>query len=205
MKSTRPLLALAALTLAGTVGLPARAAVKTGDTAPAFTLTDLDGKKHSLADFKGKTVVLEWFNEGCPFVEKHYKSGNMQKLQAQYTKQGVVWLTVNSSAKGKEGSWKTNADGKKVATAWKLASTAVLVDADGKVGKAYGAKTTPHMFVVSDAGKVVYQGAIDSKNSADPADIATATPYVAQALDATLAHKPVTTATTDPYGCSVKY
>jgi peroxiredoxin len=208
--SMKPNRSLLTLMLVGSLALlssssSTMAAVTTGAAAPAFTLTDLDGKKHSLKDFKGKVVVLEWFNHQCPFVEKHYKSGNMQKIQADYTKKGVVWLAVNSTAKGKDGHFKNNAEGKKVLTDWKANATAMLVDADGKVGKAYGAKTTPHMYVINGTGTLVYQGAIDSKASTDPADIESSTNYVVQALDATLAGKPVTTGSTDPYGCSVKY
>jgi len=203
MKAIR--LCSAALISVALLSTSAPAAVKTGEAAPAFTLADLNGKKHNLTDFKGKYVVLEWFNKDCPFVEKHYKSGNMQKIQADFTKKGVVWLSVNSAAKGKEGSFKDNAAGKKVVADWKINATAMLVDTDGKVGKAYGAKTTPHMFVVNPTGNVVYQGAIDSKASTDAADIETSTNYVVQALDASMANKPVATNTTDAYGCSVKY
>ena len=177
---------------------------KVGSAAPEFSLKDVNGKTHSLADYKGKFVVLEWFNEGCPFVKKHYTSGNMQKLQKEYTGKDVVWLSINSSAEGKEGHM-TPESAEKTITDWKMDSTKVLLDSDGKVGRMYGAKTTPHMFVIDKSGKLVYQGAIDSKPTANVADLATAENYVRVALDSSMAGKPVATATTKPYGCSVKY
>jgi peroxiredoxin len=194
------LAAAAALAAASTA--PADAVV--GQPAPAFTLTDSNGKSHSLASFQGKTVVLEWWNHECPFVAKHYGSGNMQKLQKEWTGKGVVWLTVSSSAPGKQG----HVDGAKANALMKEkggASTAVLLDHDGKVGKAYGAKTTPHMFVIDPRGKLVYAGGIDDKPSTDQADVATAKNHVSAALAEVLAGKPVTTATSAPYGCGVKY
>jgi peroxiredoxin len=192
----------AAATLATASTAPAEAVV--GQPAPAFTLTDSNGKSHSLASFQGKTVVLEWWNHECPFVAKHYGSGNMQKLQKEWTGKGVVWLTVNSSAPGKQG----HVDAAKANALMKEkggASTAVLLDHDGKVGKAYGAKTTPHMFVIDAKGKLVYAGGIDDKPSTDQADVATAKNHVSAALAEVLAGKPVTTATSAPYGCGVKY
>lgn len=177
---------------------------KTGSDAPAFTLKDTTGKTHNLADYKGKFVVLEWFNEGCPFVKKHYGSGNMQKLQKEYTGKDVVWLSINSSAPGKEGHVTTESAPKTI-TDWKMDSTKILLDHDGKVGKLYGAKTTPHMFVIDQAGKLIYQGAIDSKASPNAADIESSENYVKVALDSALAGKPVANASTKPYGCSVKY
>ncbi|MDZ4724357.1 MAG: thioredoxin family protein [candidate division Zixibacteria bacterium] len=172
--------------------------------APGFTLTDVNGKKHSLADFKGKTVVLEWTNYDCPFVKKFYGSNTMQKIQDAYTKKGVVWLSVCSSAPSKEGYFETAALKTRMSDA-KAAPTAYLVDADGTVGKMYGAKTTPHMFVIGAEGNLVYAGGIDDKKSVDPADIATAKNYVVAALDAVIAGKAVETKTSAPYGCGVKY
>jgi peroxiredoxin len=189
---------------AAVVAAPAAAAAVVGQPAPAFTLTDSHGKPHSLADFKGKVVVLEWWNFECPFVGKHYGSGNMQKLQKEWTAKGVVWLTVSSSAPGKQG----HVDGAKANALMKEkggASTAVLLDHDGKVGKAYGAKTTPHMFVIDTKGALVYAGGIDDKPSTDQADIVAAKNYVAAAIAEVTAGKPVTTATSQPYGCGVKY
>lgn len=178
---------------------------KIGSPAPDFTLVDSNGKSHSLSSFKGKTVVLEWFNKGCPYVQKHYKSSNMQALQKKYTDQGVVWLTIISSAEGKQG-FETAADAGKTRGEWKIASTATLLDPKGEVGdKLYKAKTTPHMYVIDAKGTLVYNGAIDSISSSDPADIPKSENYVASALDLVAAGKAVKTATTKPYGCSVKY
>lgn len=175
-----------------------------GSAAPDFSLTDSKGQTHSLAQYKGKYVVLEWFNPECPFVKKHYGSDNMQKLQEAYTGKGVVWLTIDSSAPGKEGNL-TGDQAEKVMTGWKTHQTALLLDPEGKAGRAYGAKNTPHMFIVNPEGKLVYEGAIDSKRSPNPADIPSSTNYVKVALDESLSGKPVTTANTQPYGCSVKY
>ena len=193
--------AVAAVVLA--VGVQAAAVV--GETAPAFTLTDIKGVTHNLSDFKGKTVVLEWVNPECPFVKKHYEnSDNIPSLQKAATADGVVWLSINSAAAGKQGDF----DAAQVA-AWsaktKAAPTAYLRDTDGKVGKAYGAKTTPQIFVITAEGKVAYAGAIDSIRSADAADIAKAENYAAAALAAVKTGKPVEKASTQPYGCSVKY
>jgi peroxiredoxin len=176
-----------------------------GKPAPAFTATDANGKVHNLADFKGKTVVLEWNNPECPFVKKHYNaSTNMQNQQAAATKDGVVWLSVNSGAAGKQGHM-SGADATAKMQNLKAANSAYLIDADGKVGQAYGAKTTPHMFIIDAQGVLRYAGAIDSNPSADAADIPAATQYVPVALAELKAGKPVTTAVTKPYGCSVKY
>lgn len=177
---------------------------KIGSPAPAFTLVDTNGKSHSLADFKGKTVVLEWLNHDCPYVVKHYGANNMQTLQKNYTSKGVVWLSINSSAEGKQGNFPN--DKANALTKEKSASpTAVLIDANGKVGMSYGAKTTPHMYVINPEGVLVYNGAIDDKPTTDKEDIKTAKNYVVAALDEVLASKPVSLATSKPYGCSVKY
>ena len=172
--------------------------------APEFTLTDTNGTEHSLSDFKGKIVVLEWFNHGCPFVKKHYSQGNMQALQKKYTGKDVVWLSIISSAPGKQGH-ASAADHNKMAADKGTAATAILMDEDGKVGKAYAAKTTPHLFIIDASGELVYQGAIDDKRSTNPADIASSKNYVAEALDALLAGNAPPVAKTNPYGCSVKY
>jgi len=180
------------------------AEVSIGKAAPDFSLTDCSGKKVSLSDYKGKVVVLEWVNHGCPFVAKHYGSGNMQKLQADATAKGVAWLSICSSAPGKQG-YATPADALKKCTETQSAATAYLLDESGEVGKTYGAKVTPEMYVIDANGVLVYHGAIDDKKSTNPGDIAGAKNYVAAALDEVLAGKPVSTPKTDAYGCSVKY
>jgi peroxiredoxin len=182
----------------------ANAEVSIGQAAPDFTLTDCSGKKVSLSDYKGKVVVLEWINHGCPFVAKHYGSGNMQKLQADATAKGVVWLSICSSAPGKQG-YATPTDALKKCTETQSAATAFLLDESGEVGKTYNAKVTPEMYVIDANGVLVYHGAIDDKKSTNPGDIAGAKNYVAAALDEVLAGKPVSTPKTDAYGCSVKY
>ncbi len=149
-------------------------------------------------------MLLEWFNPECPFVKKHYGSGHMQKLQQEFTGKGVVWLSVDSSAPGLEGNLSPEQAEKKI-DQWKMHSTAFLLDQDGKVGKEYGAKNTPHMFVINPEGKIVYEGAIDSKATPNPADIPSSTNYVKVALDESMSGKPVSNAQTKPYGCSVKY
>src|SRR6266481_1543338 len=169
-----------------------------GSAAPDFSLTDASGKTHSLSQYKGKTVVLEWFNPECPFVKKHYGSGNMQKLQQEYTSKGVVWLTIDSNAPGKEGNLTSEQAAQKMAY-WKTHQTAMLLDPEGKAGRAYGAKNTPNMVVIKPEGKLIYEGAIDSKATPNPADIPSSTNYVKVALDESLAGKPVTTANTRPY------
>ncbi|GIX38470.1 MAG: thioredoxin family protein [Silanimonas sp.] len=182
----------------------AMAAATVGQPAPAFTLTDSKGQRHSLSDFAGKTVVLEWFNHECPFVKKHYGAGNMQAQQAEATARGTVWLVVNSSAPGKQGHV-SGEEADRILGEWKAAPTAFLLDHDGTVGRAYGAKTTPHLFVIDGEGVLRYNGAIDSNPSADPADIPGATQFVREALADLGAGRPVARGTTQPYGCSVKY
>jgi peroxiredoxin len=192
--------------LASIIG-PAAQAVDSpnvGTAAPDFSATDTKGKTRSLADFKGKYVVLEWFNPQCPFVQKHYGSGNMQKLQEEYTSKGVVWLSVDSSAPGAEGNLTPEQAEAKMKD-WKTHQTAFLLDNDGKVGRAYGAKNTPHMFIINPEGKLVYEGAIDNKPTANPSDIASSTNYVKVALDESMSGKAVSTPNSRPYGCSVKY
>jgi peroxiredoxin len=175
-----------------------------GSAAPEFSLPDANGKAHSLSEYKGKYVVLEWFNPECPFVKKHYGGGNMQKLQEYYTGKGVVWLTIDSNAPGTEGNLSPD-QAEKVANAWKTKQTALLLDPEGKAGRAYGAKNTPNMVIVNPEGKIVYEGAIDSKATPNPADIPSSTNYVKVALDESLSGKPISNPTTKPYGCSVKY
>jgi peroxiredoxin len=175
-----------------------------GSNAPDFSLPDAAGKTHSLSQYKGKYVVLEWFNPECPFVKKHYGGGNMQKLQQEYTGKGVVWLTIDSNAAGTEGSLSPE-QAEKVAKAWNTHQTALLLDPDGKAGRAYGSKNTPNMVIINPDGKIVYQGAIDSKATPNPADIPSSTNYVKAALDESMSGKPVSNSTTKPYGCSVKY
>ena len=197
-------LLLTALTCLASASLFAADSPAPGSVAPDFSVTDSKGKTQSVSQYKGKTVVLEWFNPGCPFVKKHYGSNNMQKLQDEFTGKGVVWLTIDSSAAGKEGHL-TPEEAEKQMTEWKMKPTALLLDPDGKAGQAYGAKNTPHMFVINPEGKIIYEGAIDSKASPNPADIPTSTNYVRVALDEALAGKKVSNPTTRPYGCSVKY
>jgi peroxiredoxin len=197
-------LILAALTSIFPTALQAADSPPVGSAAPDFSLTDSKGKTHSLSEYKGKYVVLEWFNPECPFVKKHYGSGNMQKLQQDFTSKGVTWLTIDSSAPGKEGNL-TPEQANKTVTNWKTHSTALLLDPEGKAGRAYSARNTPHMFVINPEGKIIYEGAIDNKPSTDQADIATATNYVKVALDESLAGKAVTTPSSRPYGCSIKY
>lgn len=179
------------------------AAPQVGQAAPAFTLTDSKGQSHSLADFAGKTVVLEWTNHECPFVVKHY-SGNMQSLQKQFGSDDVVWLTVISSAPGKQGHI-TGAKADELTSSRNAMPDAVLFDETGVTGKAYDAKTTPHMYVIDKKGVLQYMGGIDSIPSAKVDDIAKATPYFSDALTAVLAGNPANPAVTKPYGCSIKY
>lgn len=191
----------AAALVAGGAGAWAEA--KAGEQAPAFSASDANGQVRSLDEFQGKFVVLEWFNNECPFVRKHYGSGNMQQLQADWTGQGVAWLTIASSAPGKQG-YMTPVQAKEIIKDRGSRQTALLLDPDGAVGKLYGAKTTPHMFVIDPQGRVIYAGAIDNVPSPD-ADVESAHNYVEQALEEAMAGKPVSAAQTQSYGCSVKY
>jgi peroxiredoxin len=192
------------LTLLASLLAASAHAATVGQPAPAFTLTDSKGQTHALADFKGKTVVLEWTNHECPFVKKHYGAKNMQAQQGSAAGDGVVWLTINSGAPGKQGH--VDAAGAEAVMARDgFKSTAYLLDASGDTGRAYGAKTTPHMYIIDGEGVLRYNGAIDSIPSADPADIPAATQYVTQALGELAAGKAVSVVSTQPYGCSVKY
>lgn len=197
----RLLKTIVALFLAG-FGLAHAADV--GEPAPAFANKNVKGEEVSLDSLKGKVVVLEWVNFDCPFVKKHYSSGNMPALQKKYTGQGVVWLTINSSASGKQGFLEASALAER-ATKDGNAASQVLLDSDGKTGQAYGAKVTPHMFIIGTDGKLLYDGAIDSKPTTDAKDIESAEKLFANALDAVLAGKPVANAKNKPYGCGVKY
>jgi peroxiredoxin len=180
------------------------AVAQVGKAAPDFSLPAADGKTVDLKQYKGKLVVLEWFNHGCPFVKKHYNSGNMQALQKEFTGKGVVWLSICSSAKGKQG-FGTAAEHLDEAKTAKAAATEILIDADGKVGRMYGAKTTPDMYVIDKKGELVYSGAIDDKNDTEVDSIKGAKNYVKEALDNLLDGKKVATTETKSYGCSVKY
>jgi peroxiredoxin len=197
-------LLLAAITTLAAGALYASDVPPVGSAAPDFSAPDANGKTETLAQYKGKYVVLEWFNPECPFVKKHYGSDNMQKLQAEYTSKGVVWLTIDSNAPGTEGNL-TADQAKKVIDSWKTKQTALLLDPESAIAKAYGAKNTPNMVVISPDGKIVYEGAIDSKATPNPADIPSSTNYVKAALDEALAGKAISNVQTKPYGCSVKY
>ncbi|WP_438727818.1 redoxin domain-containing protein [Parasphingorhabdus sp. DH2-15] len=198
-------LALGASAIVATgFSVPLVAAQKTGQQAANFTLTDANGKPVSLSQFRGKTVVLEWHNPGCPFVQKHYDSGNMQRTQAAARKQGVVWLTINSGAKGKQGDI-TAKQARTLVAQQKARSSHYLFDRTGKVGKLYAARTTPHMYIINAKGILVYQGGIDSIPSAKVDDIKKARNHVTGALNEIAAGKAVSVKRSRPYGCSVKY
>jgi len=186
------------------LSMPAHATLTVGQPAPDFTATDSNGKQHQLSQYRGKTVVLEWTSHECPYVVKHYGSGNMQKLQQEATANGIIWLSIISSKPGKQG----HIDGTTAnqLTASRNASpTAVILDETSEVGELYGAKTTPHMYIIDKDGQLVYMGGIDNIPSADPGDIAKAKNYVRAALDDMAAGRPVSENITRPYGCSVKY
>jgi peroxiredoxin len=175
-----------------------------GKPAPDFSANGVDGKVYKLSELRGKTVVLEWFNKDCPYVHKYYHSKTMQKLQRRETSKGVVWLTIASSTKGKEG-FLTSVSGTKVRNEMGMASTALILDRESKIAKLYSAKTTPHMFVIDKKGLLAYQGAIDDKPSANPETLKGAANYVEAALFALDKGQPVQVSSTTPYGCSVKY
>ncbi|MCA9396782.1 MAG: redoxin domain-containing protein [Candidatus Omnitrophica bacterium] len=187
-------------------GLLAVSMIRPGHAVPAvdFTATDTNGVQHKLSDFRGKYVVMEWFNPDCPFIRKHYDSGNMQALQKEAAAKGVVWLSVDSSAPGKQGYYPAEQHNLMM-DAKNGAPAAIFIDADGDMGWAYGAKTTPHMFVIDPQGQLIYEGALDSISSADPNDIPNAENYVQKALSESMAGEPVSTPATRAYGCSVKY
>ncbi len=190
--------------LAILIGFSVAWAARVGEPAPDFTATDTNGKVHKLSEYRGKFVVLEWTNRGCPYTQKHYNSGNMQRLQREWTGKGVIWLTVISSAPGKQGyvtAPEENAYLKEV----NAAPTAVLLDPTGAVGQLYEAKTTPHMFIINSQGTLIYNGAIDDRPTTDLADVNGAKNYVSFSLQEATSGKPVSNSTTRPYGCSVKY
>ncbi|MCW5682341.1 MAG: thioredoxin family protein [Xanthobacteraceae bacterium] len=182
----------------------ALANVAAGVAAPDFTLTDIGGKAHKLSAYKGKYVVLEWFNSECPFVQKHYDSGNMQSLQKKYGDKGVVWLVINSTSTDSD-NYRSPAQSQGIVKSWSMVPAALMLDTEGNVGQTYGARTTPQMWVVDPGGKVIYAGGIDDKPTFRTADVKGAKNYVAAALDESMAGKPVTTTAAAPYGCSVKY
>lgn len=191
---------LCSLALTGLI----EAAPKIGQPAPDFTAVDTQGVSHALGDYRGKIVVLEWTNHQCPFVGKHYGTGNMQALQQQATATGVAWLSVISSAPGEQG-YVSSAEAKALTVKRQASPTAVLLDPQGVVGRLYDARTTPHMYIIDAVGTLVYMGGIDDKPSTQYADVKTATNYVRLALDEIRSGKPVSTSVTRPYGCTVKY
>lgn len=196
---------LAMMTALGMNIASSQAAVSVGDSVAEISFTDINGTQHTISDFAGKTVVLEWNNQECPFVRKFYKNADMQVFQKQAVDQGIVWITINSSAEGKEGFIATPEEAKAMFEEKGLASTTYVLDPTGEIGNTFGAKTTPHMFVIDGEGKVAYQGAIDDKPSADPADIEDANNYVVAAIGDLTQGRPVAKPVTQPYGCSVKY
>jgi peroxiredoxin len=210
MRALIKTLTIAALAATGAIAVErniaasSSAAARVGEPAPNFSAPDIAGKTVRLADYAGKTIVLEWTNDGCPFVGKHYDSGNMQALQQKYAATGVVWLTLASSAPGEQG-YVTPADAKADLSRWRAAPTDFLFDPDGTVGRLYNARATPNMVVIDRSGRVVYMGAIDDKPSTRLADVKTAHNYVAAALDALAVGQPVAVASTRAYGCSIKY
>ena len=196
----KSLLSTAILSLLATAAF----AVRIGDPAPDFTGTDSNGKTQSLSQYKGKYIVLEWSNRDCPYTRKQYDSGNMQSLQKQWTGKGIVWLTIISSAPGEQGYVTAQEEDAQLAKVH-AAPTAVILDPKGTIGHEYQAKTTPHMFVIDPAGKVIYQGAIDDHPTTDVSDVRESKNYVSGALTEALSGKPVAVSSTRPYGCSVKY
>ena len=205
MKAGRLIVILGAVVLVWWLTTSSQTQAGIGETAQDFTLTGNAGGERSLSDYHGRFVVLEWFNNDCPFVNKHYTSGNMQGLQSTYTEQDVVWLTITSSAPGNQGHIASPQAARAIIEQRDSHQTALLLDPSGAVGRLYGAKTTPHMFVIDPDGLLIYAGAIDDIPSTDPADVTQATNYVRLALDAAMAGQPVSTPATTSYGCSVKY
>jgi len=204
MNAQASVLVRTAVALACAAAVSLAGATTPGAMAPEFTVADASGKPVRLADYRGKLVVLEWTNPECPFVRKHYSSRNMQDLQKEWGAKDVVWLSVNSTRQG-HYEYRSGPQMQAWMASQGAAPQAILIDAKSEVGGAYAAKTTPHMFVISPEGKVLYNGAIDDKRSANPADAKTAHNYVRAALSEAQAGKPVTVASTTPYGCSVKY
>ena len=196
----KPVLTALLFAMATTAG----AAPTIGEPAPGFSGMDTSGKSHALSDFRGKPVILEWTNHDCPYVRKHYSSGNMQQQQQAATGQGAVWLSIISSAPDKQGHV-TPAQADALTAERNAAPSAVILDEKGEIGRLYGAKTTPHMYIIDADGKLAYMGGIDSIPSTNPADIAKATQYVPAVLAQVMQEEPVTPSVTRPYGCSVKY
>jgi peroxiredoxin len=201
---TGALLAGAALSIDRATAISTTPGAKPGMPAPAFSAPDINGRTIGLGDYAGKIVILEWTNDGCPFVGKHYDSGNMQALQRKYTGEGDVWMTVASSAPGEQG-YVTPVEAKADLARWRAAPSDFLLDPDGVVGRLYDARATPHMVVIDRSGRVAYMGAIDDTPSTRLADVKTAKNYLVAALDEIAAGKPVTVAATQAYGCSIKY
>ena len=197
--ATRKLLAIAL----ATITLPALA-VAPGTTAPNFKGTDSNGAQHSLSDYRGKYVVLEWANKGCPYDQKHYLSGSIESQQKEWTAKGVIWLSVISSAPGEQG-YVTPSEENTYLKKMNAAPTAALLDPTGTIGRLYEAKTTPHIFVIDPTGKLIYQGALDDKPTTEQADLKGARNYLNESLNAAISGKPVPVESTRPYGCSVKY
>ena len=183
---------------------PIARALPPGSTAPDFKGTDSNGVQHSLNEYRGKFVVLEWANRGCPYEQKHYKSGNMESLQKQWTDKGVVWLSILSDGPGQQG-YVTPAQENDYLKTMHASPTAALLDPTGAIGHLYDARTTPHIFVIDPTGKLIYQGALDDKPTPDPASLKTADNYLNDALNAAMAGKPIAVAVTKPYGCAVHY
>lgn len=183
---------------------PARAAPEIGNPAPEFMANDVDGHHVMLSSLKGKTIVLEWSNPDCPFVHKQYDTGNMQAVQKEATKDNVIWITIDSSAKGKEGNYPAP-ELKKIYADQKANFSHLIIDESGEIGKLYAAKTTPHMFVINEKGVLVYAGAIDDKSGFEKEEVKTAKNYILAALNDLKAGRPVAISSTKPYGCSVKY
>jgi len=206
LKPSRRTLALGAVTLSIAACCPAlaREAVAPGQPAPDFTARDASGHEVRLSSFKGKVVVLEWTNHDCPYVKKHYGTGNMQALQKDAASKGVIWLTISSSAVGSQGHV-NGLDAEKLTADRKASPTAFLLDHDGRVGRVYGATATPHMYVIDKAGVLAYMGAMDDKPSTNRDDVPNARNYVREALTALQAGQPVKTASTRVYGCTIKY
>ena len=201
--SVAALASVAAFSIARPYAAPSPSAV-IGEPAPGFSAPDINGNTIGLGDYAGKTIVLEWTNDGCPFVGKHYNSGNMQSLQQKYTAQGIVWLTIASSAPGEQG-YVTPQIAKADLARWHAAPTDFLLDPDGTVGHLYDARATPDMVVIDPAGRVAYIGAIDDTPSTDLGDVKTAHNYLVAALDAIAAGRPVQVSSAPAYGCSIKY
>jgi len=194
----------AAICLTVSLVAGAHAGVEPGKPAPDFTLTGVDGKSVTLSQFRGKYIVLEWFNSQCPFVQKHYESSNMQTLQSKYIDKGVVWLVINSTNPD-HSNYRDAQRTREIMSQWNTDPSAFLFDPEGDVGQMYGARTTPHMYIIDPQGKLVYMGGIDDKPSFSQRDIPGAKNYIAVALDELMAGKPVRESDTRPYGCSIKY